>query len=726
MVFEGGLGDVKLASWLANLAVQSLVVSAAGYALLRAAKRAPAPLRSAIALTVLMILLFIPAVNILLNKSRKSLFEYAVPFSGESRSGLSSTGPGSGFDLGGPPSSGSFGPQALDGGSEVPSLRPRLPTAGVLIVSIINGLGLLWACGIVILLGGVGRGFALLHSLRKGSVEMPDEAAEGLWRAVQFLFPDGKRPAIYVSPVVPCPVALGVFRPAVILPQAAALSGTDLRSALIHEASHLFHHDHLLGIVQRVVSSIHWWNPLVRGLNRGFSLAREHICDSYAIMGIGPHPFAASLLALAKRTRGFPPYPTVVGVMSCRLPLDLRLRAIVDPGRDMKTSLRRPAAVGLSAVAVLVLALMGSLAWTSIIETATVKSVVLPAGTEPLSIGTDGRLIFIEGLDGGPVPQRRNVSVLSPADLALIRRLDPKASGPAAAATSPWIPDLAGGALWFTSSGNVLVLSPEGNIQFEARLPEDRYRLLGYPILPAGENYVTFAVAREDIDAGILRFSGLILDRDLRPIKRFLEAIPFTGPPPPPPPPGGPGRDPAPLFKQVLRPKEEFVLLPDCIDFAVDGDRIFVADSRRGFHISVFDSHGNPLYEIHKDDEERPVPPGYYDSAVATLAARAGRETSILEPRRFYPAFRSLKIADGTIYLITYAQRRGLQEVVRMDLSGTIIGRSFAFPLPSEPKKFYRSSMLVNRQYCIQGGRIFCLVRNHAAGAFEVRIVDIL
>lgn len=61
--------------------------------------------------------------------------------------------------------------------------------------------------------------------------------------------------------------------------------------------------------------------------------------------------------------------------------------------------------------------------------------------------------------------------------------------------------------------------------------------------------------------------------------------------PGPPPPPGS----------QPSGPKTDLSLIENYEDATVQGDRIYVADSRKGLSISVFDKDGNSLYEIHHD-----------------------------------------------------------------------------------------------------------------------------
>ncbi len=190
--------------------------------------------------------------------------------------------------------------------------------------------------------------------------------------------------------------------------------------------------------------------------------------------------------------------------------------------------------------------------------------------------------------------------------------------------------------------------------------------------LPVGNNFVGFFMQWRD-DRTLTPAVGGVYDKNLKLIKEFYGALP-PGPPPPPPP-GSP-----PPAK-----KEDVLLVRDYAGCAVLGDKIFVADSRKGVFISVFDEKGSLLREIRHPAEKVKVPKSYFEAALKERQKSKYWEIfkasfNFIEPD-YFPAMVGFKIDGGRIYIVTPAEKGGLYEVIVMDLEGRIQERSFRFPL---------------------------------------------
>ncbi len=57
-------------------------------------------------------------------------------------------------------------------------------------------------------------------------------------------------------------------------------------------------------------------------------------------------------------------------------------------------------------------------------------------------------------------------------------------------------------------------------------------------------------------------------------------------------------------------------MIVDYIDYLVSEDKIYVADSRNGLLISVFDENGNLLHEIRLPTDKVKVPKSYIDDVI--------------------------------------------------------------------------------------------------------------
>jgi beta-lactamase regulating signal transducer with metallopeptidase domain len=80
------------------------------------------------------------------------------------------------------------------------------------------------------------------------------------------------------------PAMMGIMRPMLILPEAIVQQPwVELRPLLAHEIIHLRRGDMLVALLQLASGAIWWFNPLVWGMNRQITRARELCCDAEVI-----------------------------------------------------------------------------------------------------------------------------------------------------------------------------------------------------------------------------------------------------------------------------------------------------------------------------------------------------------------------------------------------------------------------------------------------------------
>lgn len=170
------------------------------------------------------------------------------------------------------------------------------------------------------------------------------------------------------------------------------------------------------------------------------------------------------------------------------------------------------------------------------------------------------------------------------------------------------------------------------------------------------------------------------------------------------------------------------MLLPYA-DACASQDRIFIADSGRGFVIEVFDLDGRHLYTIDKNDEIRPVSidEDYRRRAVAALKAsrpeyyEKAPEAAFVFDEHF-PAINRIQVSEGRIYVTTYRTKERKHEIVILDPRGKILKRAF---LPLRSMNFFSKSPLGVDLYTIDGGRLLELVREEGASRWELHIAEI-
>lgn len=86
----------------------------------------------------------------------------------------------------------------------------------------------------------------------------------------------------YKNSIVEKPVLVGIFHPAVILPD-KKYEDTKLRNILMHEITHMKRHDIFVKWLLIIVGAVHWFNPLVYLVRKEMNKACELACDESVI-----------------------------------------------------------------------------------------------------------------------------------------------------------------------------------------------------------------------------------------------------------------------------------------------------------------------------------------------------------------------------------------------------------------------------------------------------------
>ena len=168
--------------------------------------------------------------------------------------------------------------------------------------------------------------------------------------------------------------------------------------------------------------------------------------------------------------------------------------------------------------------------------------------------------------------------------------------------------------------------------------------------------------------------------------------------------------------------KSDELLIRDYGDYAVYGNRIYVADSRRGLWISVFDENGLLLPEINPPFDRVKVPKGFVDAVVKEWKASKDWQAyfSYINPvvPEYFPALMDFKIDQGRLCVLTAAKKNDLYEIIVMDLEGKILERKFRFPLkPNFEYPFYNRN-----KYDIEGNKLIWFDYSDDKGMYELHI----
>jgi bla regulator protein blaR1 len=157
-----------------------------------------------------------------------------------------------------------------------------------------------WMSGAALFLLPVVIGLWQIHSVRRNGLPWP----HGQTVTERLAIEAGvrRRVEVLLHEALPGPMACGVVRPAIVLPQdAESWKREDLNRAIVHELEHIRRADSVTRCLARVACAIYWFHPLIWIAWRRLALEAERSCDD-AVLGYSEATaYADQLVGLAKR-----------------------------------------------------------------------------------------------------------------------------------------------------------------------------------------------------------------------------------------------------------------------------------------------------------------------------------------------------------------------------------------------------------------------------------------
>lgn len=184
---------------------------------------------------------------------------------------------------------------------QAPAEQPEAAQPSAPTVSLPGVLFFLWlAVGAGCLCWHVAAYVRFSRRLRASLTPPPAEAL-----ALFDVLGHGSRVRLACSGLVDTPMLLGIFRPVIVLPQGGPpLHGQALSAAFRHELTHARRGDICYKWLVVLVTSLHWFNPLVHWMGRRIALDCELSCDEAVIRSLEPAQrmaYGDMLLLLAAR-----------------------------------------------------------------------------------------------------------------------------------------------------------------------------------------------------------------------------------------------------------------------------------------------------------------------------------------------------------------------------------------------------------------------------------------
>jgi len=348
------LNSVLTAEWLLNVAVQSCLILIFGWVFICLFRHCSAPLRSGISMTAMLALVLLLLISFSMAGLHLHPFHTVfsvtldtVPLSEMDAADLSRSNSADNHPAGLSPSivKEKRGLFAADG-------------TGSLVIRAVNLFGIIWGIGFLIQLFRFLVGVFSIRTLKEKGSEIRDSRVNRILEDVETSFSGHRKTRIFSSSRVPYPMAAGIFKPFILMPQSLLpkLRDSEIRGILLHELSHVHHRDHIAGILQRIVKAVYWWNPLAYALSNAHSRTREEISDNHALLLNDAKEYAECLISLAEKTAYFKRAVASTGMASSHIPLMDRVKHILSRERIMETSMKKSYFVVIIVVAFLILA----------------------------------------------------------------------------------------------------------------------------------------------------------------------------------------------------------------------------------------------------------------------------------------------------------------------------------------------------------------------------------
>lgn len=142
-----------------------------------------------------------------------------------------------------------------------------------------------WTMGFIFMVMRMAGGFYLSYNILRKDVFLPDPSLLALFDRAKTRLKMPERLNLRMSTRQISPMVIGIIKPCVIVP-AAILSGLNteqVEAILVHELAHIRRYDHLVMILQAVITQILFFHPVAWYLSSEINRERENCCDDLVV-----------------------------------------------------------------------------------------------------------------------------------------------------------------------------------------------------------------------------------------------------------------------------------------------------------------------------------------------------------------------------------------------------------------------------------------------------------
>ena len=187
-----------------------------------------------------------------------------------------------------------------------------------------------WGIVAVFMLVRLGASFVILERRKRHA-----RAAESL---------QGWPVRALISADIASPMAAGLFRPAILIPERllAELDDDELDQIRVHETAHLLRRDDIALLIERSIEAFFALHPVVRWITRRIDLEREIACDDFVVEQTGQaRPYASCLTRVVEIAGGVRSTIVAAAATEEHSHLARRIEMLLDKTRHKGTRLLR-------------------------------------------------------------------------------------------------------------------------------------------------------------------------------------------------------------------------------------------------------------------------------------------------------------------------------------------------------------------------------------------------
>jgi hypothetical protein len=328
-----------------------------------------------------------------------------------------------------------------------------------------------------------------------------------------------------------------------------------------------------------------------------------------------------------------------------------------------------------------------------------VKVANLPEVMKPQFIQVDGDELFVVE------SSTCSIYVYSLKDFKLKLKLGKRGEGPGEFKVPPNIRMISPKSVLATARGKMIWFSRKGKIIKEKTIK--KY----YWMTPIKDNYIAM-VRHIHLQTVSLSLSAVLLNSQFEEIKELARINDIY----------------RLQHSDQSKDKVKIYVLQNFFGFWFHDDKVFIANSQKGFFIDVFDSNGKHLYSIDKNPhiEKMKVDDAYkkkmldYIKIVSKIVIELYGEKSLIF-FEYFPKIRSFRVDEKRIYVTTYKEKDDKHELIILDLKGNILTKLF---LPFKSQVIDKSFNEFD-PWTVHKGMLYEIVTNEETEMSELHKTDL-